>query len=80
MQYQDDTEDIMETDEIINSDTDTFYLDDDSNEPLPLPHLITIDASQVHSHTLMVPYHPCSKFMIRVSDQKEWPDEFLPSE
>jgi hypothetical protein len=80
MQYQDDTDDIMETDEIINSDTDTFYLDDDSNEPLPLPHLITIDASQVHSHTLMVPYHPCSKFMIRVSDQKEWPDEFLPSE
>jgi hypothetical protein len=80
MQYQDDRPDIFECEEIIDYETDKFILDDDSNTPLPLPRLLTIDSMQVSHHTLMVPYHACSKFMIQVLDQNEWADEFLPSE
>jgi hypothetical protein len=79
MQYTDDPVDIMVSEDILDFETMTYVLDDDSTTDLPCPHLVTINSDAVGEHTLMVPYHPLSKFMIGVRNQNEWANEFLPT-
>lgn len=79
MEYMDDCQCISNCEETVDWETESFYLDDDNTDPLPVPRLRTVDVNALLSHQLMVPYHNMSKFMIGVKDQQEWADEFLPS-
>jgi hypothetical protein len=77
MQYVDDPLDIIDNMNVLDPDTEAFVLDDDNFQPLPEPCLLTIDANSIVEHTLMLPYHPCSKFMVGVRGQSNWANEFL---
>ena len=77
MQYVDDPFDIIDDMNVVDFDTEAFVLDDDNFQPLPEPRLITIDSNSIVEHTLMLPYHPCSKFMVGVRSQSDWANEFL---
>ena len=79
MEYMDDCQCISNCEETVDWETESFYLDDDNTDPLPVPRLRTVAVNALLSHQLMVPYHNMSKFMIGVKDQQEWADEFLPS-
>jgi hypothetical protein len=77
MQYKDDPRDIYQCPVTVDFENEVFFLDDDINELLPEPRLITVGSDCILSHTLMIPYHACSKFMVGVRGQSEWADEFL---
>ena len=77
MQYLDDIMDIYLDPEVVDSETEQFLLDDERSGPLPEPRLTTICADRILAHTLMVPYHNHSKFMVGVRGQGEWADEFI---
>ena len=77
MQYLDDPVDMNDAPDTVDHENEGFFLDDDRSTPLPEPRLVTIDSLSILSHTLMIPYHPSSKFMIGVRNQSEWADEFL---
>ena len=77
MQFIDDPIDIQDSSNTIDFENESFYLDDDNNDVLPEPRLTTIDSSSILAHTLMIPYHSCSKFLVGVRSQNEWADEFL---
>ena len=77
MQYVDDPTDIYLDPGVVGHETEEFLLDDESCGPLPEPRLVTILADTILAHTLMVPYHNHSKFMVGVRGQGEWADEFI---
>jgi hypothetical protein len=78
MEYEDDPIDIMDDEDIIDSDTDSFHLDDDFHNN-SCPRLKSIQSEDLLAHKLMIPYHSFSKFMIGVKDQTDWANEFLTS-
>jgi hypothetical protein len=77
MEYLDDPVDICESNESVDCVQNTFVLDDDRTGPRPEPRLATIDSRCIIGHTLIIPYHSCSKFMVGVRAQTEWANEFL---
>jgi len=77
MQYKYDPVDIYQCPVTVDFENVAFILDNDTNQPLTEPRRVTIDSDSILSHTLMIPYHACSKFMVSVRDQSEWADEFL---
>jgi hypothetical protein len=77
MQYIDDPLDIYLDHTTVDMDTEAFLLDDANHLPLPEPRLVTVSEDSILEHTLMIPYHQSSKFMVGVRGQCEWADEFL---
>ena len=68
----------MDDEDIIDSDTDSFHLDDDFHNN-SCPRMKSIQSEDLLAHKLMIPYHSFSKFMIGVKDQTDWANEFLTS-